>query len=68
MNEKRTQLSEAVETQLRNAITAFYHEVANTFDPLESFCQAEANRIVPLKERVDEIERALVELKLSTGR
>jgi GTPase SAR1 family protein len=68
MNEKRTELSEAVQTQLRNAITAFYHEVATTFDPLDSFCQAEAQRIVPLKDRVDEIERSLVELKLSTGR
>jgi GTPase SAR1 family protein len=63
MNEKRAQLSEAVETQLRNAITAFYHEVGATFDPLESFCLAEANRILPLRERVDEIERSLVELK-----
>jgi GTPase SAR1 family protein len=63
MNEKRAQLSEAVETQLRNAITAFYHEVGATFDPLESFCLAESHRILPLRERVDEIERSLVELK-----
>jgi GTPase SAR1 family protein len=63
MNEKRAQLSEAVETQLRNAITAFYHEVAATFDPLESFCLAESHRILPLRQRVDEIERSLVELK-----
>jgi GTPase SAR1 family protein len=63
MNEKRAQLSDAVETQLRNAITAFYHEVGATFDPLESFCLAEAHRILPLRERVDEIERSLVELK-----
>jgi GTPase SAR1 family protein len=67
MNEKRSELSEAVQTQLRNAITAFYHEVAATFDPLESFCLAEAHRILPLKERLDEIERSLVELKQSTG-
>jgi GTPase SAR1 family protein len=63
MNEKRAQLSEAVETQLRNAINAFYHEVGTTFDPLESFCIAEAHRILPLRERVDEIERSLVEIK-----
>jgi len=68
MNEKRAQLSEAVETQLRNAITAFYHEVGGTFDPLESFCLAEAHRILPLRERVDEIERSLVELKLGMDR
>ena len=63
MNEKRTELSGAVETQLRHAITAFYHEVATTFAPLESFCEAEAHRILPLKERVDQIERSLIELK-----
>ena len=63
MNEKRTELADAVQTQLRNAITAFYHEVAATFDPLESFCVAEAHRILPLRERADEIERSLVALK-----
>jgi GTPase SAR1 family protein len=68
MNEKRSELAEAVQTQLRNAITAFYHEVAGTFDPLESFCLAGAHRILPLKERLDEIERSLVALKQSTGR
>ena len=68
MNEKRSELAEAVETQLRNAITAFYHEVAATFDPLESFCLAGAHRILPLKERLDEIEHSLMELKQSTGR
>jgi len=67
MNEKRSELAEAVETQLRNAINAFYHEVAATFDPLESFCLAGAHRILPLKERLDEIEHSLVELKQSTG-
>ena len=68
MNEKRSELAEAVQTQLRNAITAFYHEVAATFDPLESFCLAGAHRILPLKERLDEIEHSLMELKQSTGR
>jgi GTPase SAR1 family protein len=67
MNEKRSELAGAVETQLRNAIRAFYHEVAATFDPLESFCLAGAHRILPLKERLDEIERSLVALKQSTG-
>ena len=63
MNQKRVELADAVQTQLRHAITAFYHEVAATFDPLESFCVAEAHRILPLRERVDEIERSLIELK-----
>src|ERR1700756_1236793 len=36
MDEKRKELAGAVETQLRNAINAFYHEGGATFDPLES--------------------------------
>ena len=67
MNEKRQELSEAVETQLQNAIAAFYHEVGTTFAPLESFCEAEAHRLLPLKQRVDQIEHALIELKQSAA-
>jgi hypothetical protein len=66
MDEKRQELSEAVETQLRHAITAFYYEVGTAFAPLESFCEAEAQRLLPLKDRADEIERGLVELKTET--
>jgi GTPase SAR1 family protein len=66
MDEKRQELSEAVDSQLRHAITAFYHEVATAFAPLESFCEAEALRLVPLKDRADQIERALIEFKGAT--
>jgi GTPase SAR1 family protein len=67
MDEKRKQLAGAVETQLRHAITAFYHEVSQTFAPLESFCQAETQRHLPLQERATEIEKSLLEIKSQVG-
>jgi GTPase SAR1 family protein len=67
MDEKRKQLAGAVETQLRHAITAFYHEVSQTFAPLESFCQAETQRHLPLQERATEIEKSLLAVKSQLG-
>jgi GTPase SAR1 family protein len=67
MDEKRRELAGAVETQLRHAITAFYHEVSQTFAPLESFCQAETQRHLPLQERAMEIEKSLLEIKSQLG-
>jgi GTPase SAR1 family protein len=67
MDEKRMELAEAVETQLRHAITAFYLEVGQTFAPLESFCQAEMERHLPLQERAAEIEKSLLEIKGQLG-
>jgi hypothetical protein len=67
MDEKRRELAEAVETQLRHAITAFYLEVGQTFAPLESFCQAEMERHLPLQERAAEIEKSLLEIKGQLG-
>jgi GTPase SAR1 family protein len=67
MDEKRKELAAAVETQLGHAITAFYHEVSQTFAPLESFCQAETQRHLPLLERATEIEKSLLEIKSQLG-
>ena len=63
MNEKRQDLARAVETQLRHAIDAFYHEVALTFSPLESFCEAEANRHLPLRDQIDALEQKIGAIK-----
>ena len=52
MNEKRGELTRAVEPQLRHAIEAFYHEVGLTFSPLENFCDAESKRHAPLRDRI----------------
>jgi GTPase SAR1 family protein len=63
MNEKRQDLARAVETQLRHAIDAFYHEVALTFAPLESFCEAEAKRHLPLKEQIEALDEEIGAIK-----
>ncbi len=63
MNEKRQDLARAVETQLRHAIDAFYHEVALTFSPLESFCEAEAKRHQPLRDQIGALEQKLGSIK-----
>ena len=67
MDEKRKELAGAVETQLGHAITAFYNEVSQTFAPLESFCQAETQRHLPLQERATEIEKSLLEIRSQLG-
>jgi GTPase SAR1 family protein len=67
MDEKRRELAGAVESQLQHAITAFYHEVSQTFAPLESFCQAETQRHLPLQERAMEIQKSFLEIKSQLG-
>jgi small GTP-binding protein len=67
MNQKRQELSRAVETQLRHAIDAFYHEVSQTFAPLESFCEAETKRHLPLKEQIDRIDTSIGTIKAQVG-
>jgi GTPase SAR1 family protein len=67
MDEKRKELAGAVETQLGHAITAFYNEVSQTFAPLESFCEAETQRHLPLQERATEIEKSLLEIRSQLG-
>ena len=63
MNEKRKELATAVETQLKHAIAGFYQEVGQTFSPLESFCESEARRHLPMKERTDQLDQALLAIK-----
>jgi small GTP-binding protein len=63
MNEKRRDLARAVETQLRNAIDAFYHDVALTFSPLESFCEAEAKRHLPLRDQIEDLDQKISAIK-----
>jgi hypothetical protein len=67
MNEKRQDLARAVETQLRHAIDAFYQEVALTFSPLESFCEAEANRHKPLRDQIEALEQKIGDIKAQIG-
>jgi small GTP-binding protein len=67
MNEKRRDLSRAVESQLTQAIEAFYHEVGLTFSPLESFCESEAKRNAPLRERIESLDQEIGAIKSQLG-
>lgn len=67
MNEKRRDLSRAVESQLIHAIDSFYHEVGLTFSPLENFCESEAKRNAPLKERIESLDQAIGAIKSQLG-
>jgi hypothetical protein len=67
MNEKRQDLTRAVETQLNHAIDAFYHEVGLTFSPLESFCDSESKRHAPLKDRIDNLDQEIGAIKNQLG-
>ena len=67
MNEKRGELARAVEVQLTHAIDGFYQEVGHTFTPLESFCESEAKRHLPLKEQLDKLDSSIGALKAQLG-
>jgi hypothetical protein len=67
MDVKRRDLTRAVESQLIHAIEAFYHEVGLTFSPLETFCESESKRTVPLKERIESLDQAIGALKSQLG-
>jgi small GTP-binding protein len=67
MDVKRRDLTRAVESQLVHAIEAFYHEVGLTFSPLETFCESESKRTVPLKERIESLDQAIGALKSQLG-
>jgi len=63
MNEKRGELTRALEVQLTHAIDVFYQEVGQTFEPLESFCESEAKRHFPLKEQLDKVDSSIGGIK-----
>jgi small GTP-binding protein len=67
MNEKRGELTRAVEVQLTHAINAFYQEVSQTFTPLEIFCESEAKRHLPLKEELDKLDSSIGSIKVQLG-
>jgi small GTP-binding protein len=67
MNEKRRDLTRAVESQLTQAIEAFYHEVGLTFSPLENFCESESKRNAPLRERIESLDQEIGAIKGQLG-
>jgi small GTP-binding protein len=67
MNEKRRDLTRAVESQLNHAIDGFYYEVGLTFSPLENFCDSESKRHAPLREQIESLDQAIGAIKVQVG-
>ena len=67
MDEKRAQLTQAIEQQLRQSIDLFYQEIGQMFAPLESFCTAEAQRHLPIQQQLDAIEQQLLTVRSAKG-
>jgi GTPase SAR1 family protein len=67
MNERRRDLTRAVESQLSHAIETFYQEVGMTFSPLENFCESEFKRHAPLRERIESLDLAFGSIKSQLG-
>src|ERR1700733_7133665 len=67
MNEKRRDLTRAVESQLIHAIDAFYHEVGLTFSPLESFWESESKSNAPLRDRIESLDQEIGAIKSRLG-
>ena len=59
MEIKCSDLTKAIEDQLRRAVESFYHEVATAFHPLEAFCIAQRREIEPALHRAEELEHKL---------
>src|SRR6202048_2640132 len=67
MNIKRRDLTRAVESQLKHAIEAFYHEVGLASSRLKSFCNTKPKRPEPLRERIVSLDDAIGAIKRQLG-
>lgn len=59
MENKRDELVNAIEQQMKHAIDLFYKEIAVAFEPLAAFCIAERKRYEPLVEQGDSLKKLL---------
>jgi len=56
MEEKRTELTRAIEQQMEHAIELFYKEIALAFQPLSAFCATEQAHYEPLMIRAEKLK------------
>jgi small GTP-binding protein len=59
MENKREELTHAIEEQMKHAIDLFYKEIAVAFEPLAAFCTAERKRYEPLLEQATTLQDLL---------
>jgi GTPase Era involved in 16S rRNA processing len=59
MEAKCSDLTKAIEDQLKRAVDLFYNDVATAFHPLEAFCIAQRREIEPALHRAEELRHKL---------
>ncbi len=57
MREKCTELTKAIERQLRSSIELFYAEIAAAFQPVQAFCTAKRKELEPAQQAVEELKQ-----------
>ena len=58
MEEKREELTRIIEDLITQSIDVFYQKAAQVYQPLEIFCNVQAERYQPVLERVDALEKS----------
>ena len=51
------ELTQSIGDLIRQAIDVFYQKLAQVYQPLEMFCNVQAERYQPVLERVDTLEK-----------
>ena len=57
MSAKQVELTQSIGDLIRQTIDVFYQKLSQVYQPLEVFCNAQAERYQPVLERVDNLEK-----------
>ena len=57
MEAKRAELTQSIGDLIRPTIEVFYQKLSLVYQPLETFCNVQAERYQPVLERVDNLEK-----------
>ena len=57
MAAKRVELTQSIGDLIRQTIDVFYQRLGQVYQPLETFCNVQAERYQPMLERVDQLEK-----------
>ena len=67
METKRSELTHAIEEQMKHAIDLFYKEISVAFEPLAAFCATERQRCEPLLQRAEQLKQTFAQLNSQLG-
>ncbi len=57
MSAKQMELTQSIGDLIRQTIDVFYQKLAQVYQPLETFCNVQAERYQPVLERVESLEK-----------